>query len=159
MTDLSMDRSMDQPTPPTVAFTLRPIGLVRTAPRKRARLPKYFVPGGRATLELFHPYRAGLQGLYEGTEVWVVTFQAPSGQAIRETWPTAEGLPGVFATTSLDRPNPIEFLRARIRDLDPEKGVLHVMGLDLEDGAPVLDIRPVTAPHHPLTRTSERELS
>lgn len=149
---------MDLPTPPTVAFTLRPIGLVRTASRKRARIPKYFVPGGRATLELFHPYRAGLQGLYEGIEVWVVTFQAPSGQTLREAWPTEGGLPGVFATTSPDRPNPIEFLRARILDLDPEKGLVHVMGLDLEDGAPVLDIRPATAPHHPLTRSGEREL-
>jgi len=138
-----------------VAFTLRPIGIVHTTPRKRARLPKYFVPRGRAALELFHPFLPGLQGLYEGLDLWVITYHAHSGRLPGDAWQGGEGLPGIFATTALQRPNPIEFLRAKVTTVDPAQGLLHVEGLDAEDGAPILDIRPATSPRHRLTRPGE----
>jgi tRNA (Thr-GGU) A37 N-methylase len=138
-----------------VAFIVRPIGLVHTVPRKRVRPPKFFVPKGRATLELFHPYLPGLQGLYGGLDLWVITYHAPSVGAPAESWQPVDGTPGIFATMSLERPNPIEFLRARIVDFSPEKGLLHVVGLDVEDGAPILDIRPVTSPHQRLAKPGE----
>lgn len=137
---------------PTVAFSIRPIGLVHVAPRKRSRLPKYFVPKGQATLELFQPYLPGLQGLCGGMEVWVVTYHAPSGRIPADAWQGGAEVPGVFATTSLERPNPIEFLRTRVIDLDHDTGLLHVDGLDVENGAPILDIRPVTSPHQRLAK-------
>jgi len=153
--ELHLDARGVQSPVPTVAFTLRPIGLVHAAPVKRTRLPKYFVPRGRATLELFHPYVPGLQGLYEGLDLWVITYHALSGCVPSDTWQGGEGLPGVFATTALQRPNPIEFLRAKVMTVDPAQGLLHVEGLDAEDGAPILDIRPATSPRHRLTRPSE----
>ena len=153
MTDTSMGQRLDLTRTPTVAFIVRPIGLVHTVPRKRVRIPTYFVPKGRATLELFHPYLPGLQGLYGGLDLWVITYHAPSGQGSTEPLQPGDGAPGVFATTSVERPNPIEFLRARIVDLSPEKGLLHVVGLDIEDGAPILDIRPATSPHQRLSKS------
>ncbi len=153
--DPAIDLSSDRARAPAVAFTIRPIGLVHANPRRKAKLPKYFIPKGRATLELFHPFLPGLQGLYESIELWVVTYHAPSGRIPNDSWQGGDGIPGVFATTSSERPNPIEFLRARVVSLDPEKGLLHVEGLDIEDGAPILDIRPSTSPHHRLTRSGE----
>lgn len=155
MTDPSMDLSSDRTPTPTVAFTIRPIGLVHLVPRKQARVPKYFVPKGRATLELFHPYHPGLQGLYGGIELWVLTYHAPSGRVPADSWKAGDGVRGVFATNSVERPNPIEFLRARIANLDLEQGLIHVEGLDVEDGAPILDIRPASSPHHRLAKPGE----
>ncbi|MDP1831748.1 MAG: TrmO family methyltransferase [Geothrix sp.] len=146
---------MDRTPVPTVAFTIRPIGLVHAAPRKRARISKYFIPKGRATLELFHPYLPGLQGLYSGLEIWVITYHAPSGRIPTDACQGGDGGPGVFATSSVERPNPIEFLRARVVELDSERGLIDVEGLDIEDGAPILDIRPAMSPHHRLAKPGE----
>ncbi|NTW85744.1 MAG: hypothetical protein HGB30_06225 [Holophagaceae bacterium] len=155
MIELNLDPRGDQGPAPPVAFTLRPIGIVHSAPVKRTRLPKYFVPRGCAALELFHPYGPGLQGLYEGLDLWVITYHALSGRVPSDAWQGGEGLPGVFGTTALQRPNPIEFLRARVMTVDPAQGLLQVEGLDAEDGAPILDIRPATSPRHRLTRPGE----
>lgn len=142
---------------PSVSFLISPIGLVHMATRKRRPAPKYFVPRGGATLELFQPYGSGLRGLYQGQDLWVITYHAVTGRGPRDSW-QAQGRPdGVFASTDLDRPNPIEFLRAKILDVDAESGLLHVTGLDSEDGLPILDLRPATTPHQRLTRPDESE--
>lgn len=150
MTPPKLDPSPDRIQAPTVAFTLRPIGLVHAAARRGARLPKYFIPRGRATLEVFHPYVPGLQGLYAGSEIWVVTWHAPASGSHGDGRDEGQGLLGVFATSTVERPNPIEFQRARVVDLDTDKGLFRVEGLDIEDGAPILDIRPALTPHHRL---------
>jgi tRNA (Thr-GGU) A37 N-methylase len=156
MIDPTSEQLVSQPQMPSVAFTLRPIGLVHTTLRKRTKFPKYFVPRGHATLELFYPYIPGLQGLYGGIELWVLTYHAPSGKIPADSWQGGDGVPGVFTTNAIERPNPIEFLRARVIELNPDKGLLHVEGLDVEDGAPILDLRPVTTPHHRLVLPSEK---
>ena len=155
MTGNDLENHPDQVLNPTVAFTLRPVGIVHLDPSKRARISKYFVPQRRATLELFHPYVPGLMGLYEGIELWIITYHAPSGRVSIDAWRGGDGVPGVFATTSIERPNPIEFLRARIVEIDREKGLLQVVGLDVEEGVPILDIRLATSPHHRLTKPGE----
>ncbi|MCE1204580.1 MAG: TrmO family methyltransferase [Holophagaceae bacterium] len=138
-----------------MAFTLRPIGFVQHTPKKRMRVPKYFVPRKRTTLEFFQPYLPGLTGLFPGFELWIVTYHAPSGRIPTDAWQGGDGVPGVFATSLVERPNPIEFLRARIVDIEQEKGLLQVVGLDVEEGAAILDIRPATSPHHGLTKPGE----
>lgn len=143
------------PLRPTVAFTLRPIGIVHLAPTRRGRVPKFFVPLRRAILEFFQPYVPGLAGLYEGVELWVITYHAPSGRMPTDSWQSMDGVPGVFATDTVQRPNPIEFLRARVIGIDREKGLLQVAGLDGEEGEAILDIRLATSPHHRLAIASE----
>jgi tRNA (Thr-GGU) A37 N-methylase len=49
-------------------------------------------------------------------------------------------LVGVFATRSPKRPNPIAITVVPLLRL--EGNVLHVKGLDMADGTPVLDIKP-----------------
>ena len=155
MTGRDVESRPDPTMKPTVAFTLRPIGIVHVTARKRVPGSRYFVPMKRATLEFFQPYVPGLQGLYEGIEVWVITYHAPSGRIPMDAWQVWDGVPGVFATTSLERPNPIEFLRARIAGVDREKGLLQIVSLDVEDGAAILDIRLASSPHRRLTRPGE----
>ena len=150
MPEARIDQAPTQCSVPTVTFTLRPIGIVHAPPRRRGRLPKYFVPKGQATLELFQPYMAGLQGLYEGLDLWIITYSAPSGRDVG-----TDGALGVFATDAMERPNPIEFLRAKVVSHSPETGQLHVEGMDAEDGAPILDIRPAQSPLHRLARSAK----
>lgn len=151
----NLERPPEPSLRPSVAFTLRPIGIVQRAPTKRVRIPKYFTPVKRATLEFFQPYLPGLAGLYEGVELWVITYHAPSSRVPADAWQGGDGVPGVFATTTVERPNPIEFLRARVVDIDREKGLLQVVGLDVEEGEAILDIRLATTPHRRLTRPGE----
>lgn len=145
----------DSDSPPTVAFTIQPVGLVHAAAKKHARIPKYFVPKGPATLEIFQPYHSGLEGLYPGLDLWVVTYHTPSAQALAGQEKRGNEAPGMFATNTTRRPNPIDFLRARVVELHAEKGLLKVVGLDLEDGAPILDLRPVLSPHQRLALPRE----
>lgn len=150
MLDPSLESPPNRTQAPTVAFTLQPIGLVRVAARRSGRLPRYFTAKGKAALEVFHPYAPGLLGLYEGLELWVVTYHAPTGQLLPDSAEGRARLQGVFNSSSVERPNPIEFQRARVITVDVERGLVQVEGPDLADGAPILDLRPVTTPHQRL---------
>lgn len=150
MLDPNLESPPNRTQAPTVAFTLQPIGLVRVAARRSGRLPRYFTAKGKAALEVFHPYAPGLLGLYEGLELWVVTYHAPTGQFLPDSAEGRERLQGVFNSSSVERPNPIGFQRARVVTVDVERGLVQVEGLDLEDGAPILDLRPVTTPQQRL---------
>ena len=93
--------------------------------------------------------------LYEGMDLWVLTYHPLSAPVLGERGQGSQAHVGVFASTTLERPNPIEFLRAKVLTLDPAQGLLHVEGLDADDGAPILDIRPATSPRHRLLRSGE----
>ncbi len=64
-------------------------------------------------------------------EHWKPTVIPPRGPKVRR---------GLFATRSPHRPNPIGLSALRL--LKVEGRVLHVRGIDLLDGTPVLDIKP-----------------
>ena len=49
---------------------------------------------------------------------------------------------GVFSTRSPHRPNPVGLTLVRLERVDCRRGVLHVSGLDLVNGTPVIDIKP-----------------
>lgn len=52
------------------------------------------------------------------------------------------GKVGLFATRSPHRPNPIGLTLARIERVDVSRGRVHLSGVDLVNGTPVLDIKP-----------------
>ena len=54
---------------------------------------------------------------------------------------------GVFATRTPHRPAPIGFSLCKIDSIDKKNFCVHVSGLDLVDGTPVLDIKPYV-PHY-----------
>lgn len=116
-----------------VTFSVHPVGTVD-------------MNGGQPAVHVFPEHAEGLRGLYPGEDIWVLTYR---------TGPVPADGPrqalGVFATHVAGRPNPIDFLRARITEIQPELGILRIQGYDGEEGAPVLDIRPASLPLRPLT--------
>lgn len=49
---------------------------------------------------------------------------------------------GLFCSRAPHRPNPIALSALKISSVDVKSGIIEVVGLDLLDGTPVLDIKP-----------------
>ena len=87
-------------------------------------------------------YADGLLGLEPGGDILVLCHLDRADLDVLQVHPrgdTSRPLRGVFATRSPARPNPISVTSARI--LDIEETTLSVIGLDVLDGTPVLDIK------------------
>lgn len=91
-----------------------------------------------------------IRGLEEFEYIWLLwVFSANSHQHVRPTVrpPLLGGNTpmGVFATRSPYRPNPIGLSSVRVEKVVADKRlgpVIHVLGADLMDGTPILDIKP-----------------
>jgi tRNA-Thr(GGU) m(6)t(6)A37 methyltransferase TsaA len=124
-------------------FALSPIGVVKSqfetnTPAEEMRLhPSQII----LNLEL----TPGLLGLETGTDILVLFgFHRVQPEEIElQLHPChnpTNPLKGVFATRSQFRPNRIGATVARVEQI--EANVITVSGLDAQDGAPVLDIKP-----------------
>lgn len=134
-------------------FQFQPIGVIRSCFKEKFGIPRQpgLVTEARAVLELHPPFDcpeavAELKGF---SHVWVVfVFH----QAMREEWRPTVRPPrlggnqriGVFASRSPFRPNPIGLSAVTLEKVDCQAGhcQLHLRGVDLLDGTPVLDIKP-----------------
>jgi len=133
-----------QPSP--VTLSVQPIGKINREDGRTRPCPLVSRSGGLASLHVFQDHAEGLRGLYPGQDVWILTFRTGAAGA------RGEGSDlGVFATQSLARPNPIDFLRARVLEVQPDLGRLRIQGYDGEEEAPILDIRPALLPLRPLS--------
>jgi tRNA-Thr(GGU) m(6)t(6)A37 methyltransferase TsaA len=96
-------------------------------------------------VELDEQYQDGLALLDGFSHIVIVShLHLIEGYTLRTSPPFVQGLrPGIFATRGPKRPNPIGLTVVRLTDISDI--VLHVEGLDLVDGTPVLDIKP----HYP----------
>jgi tRNA (adenine37-N6)-methyltransferase len=130
---------------PPAAFTFRPIGTVRSPYRATAEIPKGLGTEHRAegTIEISPEYESGLQDVEGFSHLYVIWVFDRAG-ALPETWvgtPAADDRPhGVFATRSPRRPNPLALTVVELLRRDGR--TLHVRGLDMLDGTPVLDLKP-----------------
>jgi tRNA-Thr(GGU) m(6)t(6)A37 methyltransferase TsaA len=126
-----------------VAFEMRPIGYVRTPYADTAAIPKG--PGAEhraeGTVEVLPAYEAGLQDIEGFSHLFVIwVFDRSEGFSLLGTPPTDDRPHGVFATRSPRRPNPIGLTVVEL--LGREGLRLRVLGVDMLDGTPVLDIKP-----------------
>ena len=130
---------------PSLSFTFRPIGTVHSPYTATHEVPKglgaeHNVEG---TIEIFPEFEAGLLDV-EGFSHLYVFWVFDRAGALPETWvgtPPADDRPhGVFATRSPRRPNPLALTVVEL--LRREGRVLHVRGVDMLDGTPVLDLKP-----------------
>jgi tRNA (adenine37-N6)-methyltransferase len=125
-------------------YSFSAIGAMRTPFTATSEIPKG--PGAKhdatGTLELDPLLEAGLddiEGFSHLILIWV--FHRSEGYDLVATPPTDGGRPhGVFATRSPRRPNPLGLTVVRL--LGREGSQLHVGGVDMLDGTPVLDIKP-----------------
>ena len=132
-------------------FTYRPIGLVRTPSARRIDAPHQptVVTGTEtgaaveATLELDAslPERV-LQDLAGFERIWLIfAFHLSEGWAPLVQPPRGpKGKRGVLATRSPHRPNAIGLSAVELVAI--EGRTLHLRGVDLLDGTPVLDLKP-----------------
>lgn len=124
-------------------FTSRPIGFVRSQYKATSEVPKGLGAKHDAdgVLSILPEFGAGLTDIEGFSHLYVFwEFDRSSGFELLGSPPSDDRPHGVFATRSPRRPNPIaltvvELLRRN--DLD-----LHVRGVDMLDGTPILDIKP-----------------
>jgi len=128
---------------------LRPIGFVRTG-FSDEEISKS-ICGVEGYVEALPEYSEGLDGLEGFSHIILVAYlhKAPKSYPLkvkpfrrfaRIGVEVEVPLVGVFATDSPHRPNPIAITIVKL--LRREGNLLHVDGLDLFDGTPVLDIKP-----------------
>ena len=110
-------------------FTSRPIGFVSGPFKDAGEIPKGLGAKHEAdgVLKILPEFEAGLTDI-EGFSHLIVIWEFDRAH-------------GVFATRSPQRPNPIALT---IVELLRREGVeLHVRGVDMLDGTPILDIKPL----------------
>lgn len=99
-----------------------------------------------ATIQLYESckYDLALRGLAQFEYCWVISyFHLNQGFNPLVTPPRGpRKKQGVFATRSPHRPNSIGLSCLKITRVDEKKGIIHVLGVDLLDGTPVLDVKP-----------------
>lgn len=142
-----MSGSSDARPHETGPFSLRPIGWVRSPYQRRFGTPQQASAvdsDSEATLELDGALipETALRDLAGVERLWILSYldrsgtwgalvQPPRGPRVRRS---------LFATRSPDRPNPIGLSAVQLLRVDGL--TLHVRGVDLLDGTPILDLKP-----------------
>jgi tRNA (adenine37-N6)-methyltransferase len=124
-------------------FTSRPIGFVASPFKHTSEIPKglgakHDADGVLVVLPEFEAGLTDIDGFSHLIVIW--EFDRSQGFELLGSPPSDNRQHGVFATRSPRRPNPIalttvELLRRQGREL-------HVRGVDMLDGTPILDIKP-----------------
>ncbi len=134
-------------------FNFSVIGIIHSCFKEKFGIPRQpgLVPLAKAQLELLPPYndRDALEGLESCSHLWIqFVFHANK----RDEWKPKVKPPrlggnkslGVFATRSPTRPSPIGLSVVKLDGIEERDGklLIHLSGIDLLDGTPVLDIKP-----------------
>ena len=124
-------------------FKPQPIGYVRSPYQNTKEIPKGFGAkhDAEGILEILPPFEAGLTDIEGFSHLFVVwVFDRSEGFELVATPPIDDRPHGVFATRSPRRPNPIGLTVVEL--LRREGKSLHVRGVDMLDGTPILDLKP-----------------
>lgn len=134
-------------------FTMQPVARIRSEFAEKFGVPRQsgLVEELEAEIVFEPAYRNpdALRGLEEFSHVWLIWV---FDRAVRETWSPTVRPPrlggnarmGVFATRSPFRPNPIALSCVKLAGIrqTADGPVIRVLGADLVDGTPILDIKP-----------------
>jgi tRNA (adenine37-N6)-methyltransferase len=125
-------------------FTPTPIGFARTPYTETNKVPRGLGAKHEAEgiLDITPAFEAGLQDIEGFSHLYALwEFDRADGFALLATPPADDGRPhGVFATRSPRRPNPIALTVLELLRRDGPR--LHVRGVDMLNGSPILDIKP-----------------
>lgn len=138
---------------PLQAFEVRPVGMLHSPFGERFGIPRQpgLVPDVPGRLVFLRPYDRpeAVAGLEAFSHVWLLfRFHAnpDAGPALTVRPPRLGGNErvGVFASRSPLRPNGIGLSAVRLEGVEQTSTgpVLHLRGVDLLDGTPVLDVKP-----------------
>jgi tRNA-Thr(GGU) m(6)t(6)A37 methyltransferase TsaA len=125
-------------------FTPKAVGYVRSPYSDTSEVPRGLGAQHKAegVLEILPEFESGLKDI-EGFShlfvLWVFDRAEESSELVGHS--PQDGKPhGVFASRSPRRPNPIGLTVVEL--LSREGNRLHVRGVDMLDGSPILDIKP-----------------
>ena len=129
----------------------KPIGFLRTDEKN---IPRHWtVSEVEGTLIIDEKYLEGCKDIKAGQRIVVLFFfhQSPgfTPDDLSQTPPSRSERIGIFSICSPIRPNPIGMSVLDV--LGVENNVIHVKGVDMVNGTPILDIKP-----HVQDKTSAR---
>jgi len=125
----------------TIEF--KPLGVVESRFEQQAGTPIQgkMAPQETACIRVFEEYAAGLKDIEGFSHIYVFfKFDRAAGSQllVKPYLDTVER--GVFATRSPLRPNPLGMTIVRLDRV--EGNCLHISGVDILNGSPVIDIKP-----------------
>ena len=124
-------------------YEMQAIGFVKSPYSETSQIPKGWGASHEAegVLEIKTEYQEGLTDIEGFSHLFVIwVFHKAEGYSLLGTPPTDNRPHGVFATRSPFRPSPIGLTVVELIRRDGAR--LHVRGVDMLDGTPILDIKP-----------------
>jgi tRNA-Thr(GGU) m(6)t(6)A37 methyltransferase TsaA len=136
-----------------MSIQIEPIGIIRTPYKQKFAIPRQpgLVKSAEAQIEFLADYQDPntLRGIEQFSHLWLMFhFHQTAGQGwsplVRPPRLGGNDKQGVFATRSTFRPNAMGMSVVEFDSVSYAKGQLklHVKGIDLLDGTPILDIKP-----------------
>lgn len=124
-------------------FLCQPIGIIHSEHQNPEQTPiqPVYAADCLGTVEVFPEYAAGLADLDGFSHIYLL-YRFHRVQAVRlRVKPFLQDVErGIFATRASCRPNQIGFSVVRLLKVD--NNLLQIAGVDILDGAPLLDIKP-----------------
>jgi len=127
-------------------ITYKPIGVIRSEHLAVEETPiqPVYAKGCRGRAEVFAEFAEGLRDLEGFSHIYLIYHFHRAGPARLMVKPFLQDVErGVFATRTPCRPNAIGLSVVEL--VGREGDVLHLDGVDILDGTPLLDIKPYTA--------------
>ena len=125
------------------SVTFRPIGILRS-PHTRAEatpIQPVYAADCIGHAEIFPEFADGLADIESFSHVYLLYWLHRAESARLRVKPFLQDLErGIFATRAPCRPNPIGLSLVRL--LRREGNILHLSGVDVLDGTPLLDLKP-----------------
>ena len=126
-----------------LAFSLQPVGYIRSALHSREAAPRQGAEGAPdAWLDVDARFARALSGIAAGDDLIVITWLHLAQRDVLEVHPRddrANPLTGVFATRSPDRPNPVGLHRVAVHEIAGTR--LRIGPIEAVDGTPVIDVK------------------
>lgn len=126
-----------------LTVTFRPIGVIHSPHKDPAATPiqPAFAADCPGRAELLPEFAAGLADIEGFSHLYLVFWLHRAGPPRLRVKPFLQDVErGVFATRAPSRPNPIGLSLVRL--IRREGNVLHLAGVDVLDGTPLLDLKP-----------------
>ena len=126
-------------------ITFQPIGTISTPHKVEKNTPHQSQAARNITgeIKIFPQFRGGLNDLIGFERIWLIYYMHRASFSKLSIVPHIDIVErGLFATRSPGRPNPIGLSAVQLMDLDGEEGILKILGVDMLDGTPLLDIKP-----------------
>ncbi len=123
---------------------LEPIGIIHTPFKTVEETPRWgTITDELGEIEVYPQYEEGLDGLENYSQIEVIfLFHHSKARPLKVIPPHDNKERGVFASRAPVRPNPIGLTRMEL--LERKGRFLKVKNVDMVDGTPILDIKPVS---------------